>query len=277
MEYKIIADSCCDFTPELKSRLDIRSVPLTMRLGKNEYTDDASLKLESFMEEMKACTDKVGSAAPDPFLYQKAMEEAHSSFVITLSSKLSASYSNAVIGQSYAEESGEHSTYVFDSKSASAGETLVALKLNDLIDGKMPRETIIDTVNKFINNMKTYFVLENYDNLLKNGRLNKLTGKLIRILNIKLLMGSDGNGNIKLYAKPRGIKQMIENLLTLIHDSGKNIGEERMVISHCNNSELASDIKSAVKQRFNFKDIIVVPTGGLSSLYADNKGVIVAF
>lgn len=277
MEYKIIVDSCCDLTSELKGRLDIRSVPLTMRLGKNEYTDDESLHLADFMEEMQACADKVGSSAPDPFLYQQAMEAAHNSFVITLSSKLSASYSNAVIGQSYAEESGEHSAYVFDSKSASAGETLVALKLNELISNNTPKETIINTINKFINNMKTYFVLENYDNLLKNGRLNKLTGKLIRILNIKLLMGSDGNGNIKLYAKPRGIKQMIENLLTLIHDSGKNISEENMVISHCNNPELASDIKNAVKQRFNFRDIIIVPTGGLSSLYADNRGIIVAF
>ena len=277
MEFKIIADSCCDLTPELRNRLGILSVPLTMRLGNSIYTDDGSLDLPGFMDDMKNCTDKVGSAAPDPYLYQQAIESAPNTFVITISSKLSASYSNAVIGQSYAEENNQYSAQVFDSKSASAGETLIALKLNELISKNMPKESIIRTINKFIDNMKTYFVLENYDNLLKNGRLNKLTGTLIRILNIKLLMGSDGNGDIKLYAKPRGIKQMFESLLTLIHDSGKDTSQENMVISHCNNPELATDLCNAVKQRFNFKDIIIVPTGGLSSLYADNKGIVVAF
>ena len=277
MEYKIITDSCADFTDELRADLGICSVPLTMRLGDKEFKDDEELKLDEFMAEMKACTAKVGSAAPDPHLYQEAMESVPESFVVTLSSNLSASYSNAVIAKNDAEKSGAHSVLVFDSKSASAGETLIAMKIRELIDRALPKESIISTVENFIKNMKTYFVLENYDNLLKNGRLHKITGTLIRILNIKLLMGSDGNGNIKLYAKPKGIKQMIESLLTLIRESGKNFAEEKLVISHCNNRKLADDIKAAVKARFGFKDIIIVPTGGLSSLYADNQGVIVAF
>ncbi len=277
MEYKIIVDSCCDMTAQLKKRLGVMAIPLIMRLGQKEFTDDESLDLTGFMAEMKACTERVGSASPAPFLYKKAIESARNSFVVTLSSQLSGSYASAVMGKSYAEESGKADTHVFDSKSASAGEVLVAVKIRELLQNGMSKSHIIPTVNHFIENMKTYFVLERYDNLLKNGRLSKIKGKLISVLNIKLVMGSDGNGNIALYDKFRGSKQMIEKLLSFIESSGKKTHGENLVISHCNNLSMAKQLVAAIEQKYHFKEIFIVPTGGISSLYADDKGIVMAF
>lgn len=264
-------------TPQLKERLDVTTVPLTMTLGQKEFVDDDSLDLSGFMTEMKACTEKVGSASPPPLSYQEAIEGAQNSFVVTLSSRLSGSYASAVMGKTFAEENGEAEAYVFDSKSASAGEVLIAIKIRELIQCGMSCGRIIKTVNQFIDGMKTYFVLENYDNLLKNGRLSKINEKLIRFLNIKLVMGSDGDGNIALYAKIRGVKQMIEKLVSYIETSGKKTEGENLVISHCNNPSLAEQLSAVVKQRFRFKEILVVPSRGLSSLYADDQGIVMAF
>ncbi len=277
MNYTIIVDSCCDMTPKLAGRLGTTSVPLTMRLGNKEFTDDAALDLPGFMAEMKACKEKVGSASPSPVSYQEAMEAAGHSFVVTLSSQLSGSYASAELGKTHAEESSGADTHVFDSKSASAGEVLVAVKIREMLSNGLPKEQIISAVNAFIDGMKTYFVLERYDNLLKNGRLNRITEKIISILHIKLVMGSDGNGNIALYAKPRGTKQMLDKLVALIKSSEKPTSGESMVISHCNNPSLAEQLKNAVKQHFDFKEIFIVPTGGISSLYADDKGIVMAF
>jgi len=125
--------------------------------------------------------------------------------------------------------------------------------------------------------MKTYFVLENYDNLQKNGRMSKLKGKFVQILGLKLVMGADETGNIALFAKPRGVQQMIEKIMSLIEKSEKDTNGQSMVISHCNNLELANQLSSEIKRQFHFNDIFIVPTGGLSSLYADDKGVVMAF
>ena len=276
MENKIIVDSCCDVTPKMKKQFNITSVPLTMLLGSKEFVDDDSLDLDDFMAQMKACTEKVGSAAPSPGLYQDAIKDAENAFVVTLSSKLSGSYSSAVIGKSFEENKGKD-VHVFDSKSASAGQTLIAIKLHQLLTMGNPKEAVVGFMKKFIDNIKTYFVLENYENLQKNGRLNKITYKLIQILGLKLIMGSDGQGNIALYEKPRGVRQMIKQLLALIEKSGKKTEGENLVISHCNNPELAEQLSSEIKQRFRFGDIFIVPTGGLSSLYADDKGIVMAF
>ena len=277
MKYKIIADSCCDFTHELKERFDVTHVPLTLRLGSKEFTDDENIDLPGFMSEMKVCKEKVGSAAPAPYLFQDAMEKAEQSFVITLSSELSGTYNSAIAGKKFAQENKDIFTHVIDSKSAAAGEALIAIRLREFIQSGMARDAIIQAISRFVDNMKTYFVLENYDNLKKNGRMSKVTGTLATILDLKLLMGADGNGGITLVAKQRGISRAIDKIVSLIKESGKKPEEETLVVSHCNNQALAERLTDAIRRLYNFKEIFVIPTKGVSSLYADDKGVVLAF
>jgi len=279
MDYKIIVDSCCDMTPELAERLGVASVvPMTMMLGGKEFVDDERLDIPGFMDEMKACLERVSSAAPTPFAFMEAIGAAINSFVVTISSQLSASYANAELGKSLAEEEGTADVHVFDSKSASAGEVLVAIKLRELLTANgISKDQIISSVNQFIDDMKTYFVLERYENLIKNGRLNKVTGKIVQILNVKLIMGSDGNGGIQLHAKPRGTQQMLDRLISLIRNSDKPTSGESMVICHCNNLPLATQLSNAIKRHFDFREIFIVPTRGAISLYADDKGIVLAF
>ena len=277
MKRKIIVDSCCDLTADMRAEMSIKSVPLTMMLGDKEYCDDSSLDIGGFLHDMGEYPEKASSAAPSPFLYQDVMGDADETYVVTLSSKLSSSYNNAVIGNNESVVNGNEPACLLDSKSASAGETLIAIKLHELIQAQMPKEQIIHTIRGFIDNMKTYFVPENLENLKKNGRLNKVTGSLIQMLNIKLILGADGNGEIALFEKCRGAKKMLHQLVSLIATSGRQTENENIVISHCNNPGLAEEIKMLISERYSFKKIYIVPTGGLSTMYVDNRGVVMAF
>jgi len=278
MEYKIIVDSCCDMSPELAERLGVaKVVPMTMMLGEKEYVDDETLDLANFMECMAACKDKVSSAAPSPHAFMEAIESAINSFVVTISSQLSAAFANAELGKSYAKERGIDNTHIIDSKSASAGEVLVVLKLRELLSAGIPKDQIITSMNNFVDNMKTYFVLERYENLIKNGRLSKVKGKIVQLMNVKLIMGSDGNGSIALHAKPRGTNQMIEKMVSFVKIAGKPTTGESMVICHNNNLPLAQQLENVFKKHFDFKEILIVPMRGAISLYADNKGIVMAF
>ena len=278
MDYKIVVDSGCDMTPQLAERLGVTSVvPMTMILGSKEYVDDETLNLPGFMADMKACTERVSSAAPSPFAFMEAIGSAINSFVVTISSQLSASYENAQLGKELAKENGAANVHVFDTKSASAGEVLVAVKLRELLSNGIPKDQIVSLVNHFIDNMKTYFVLERHDNLIKNGRLNKITGRIVQTLNIKLILGSDGNGNIALFEKPRGTEQMLDRIVSLIRKSNRPTSGENMVICHCNNLPLATRVSGVIRGQFDFKEIFVIPTRGLISLYADDRGIVMAF
>ncbi|HOV69100.1 MAG TPA: DegV family protein [Clostridia bacterium] len=276
MDYKIIVDSCCDLTEEQRKEMGVISVPLNMVLGDEVFVDDDSLDLPDYMEKMHKYKGRIGSACPTPEMYRQAFVDAKKSFAVTLSNNLSGSYSSAVMGKRAAEDDGAE-THVFDSKSASAGEVLIVFKIRKLLAEGMARLKIIQTVENFIREMKTYFVLDNIDNLLKNGRLNRIKGSIIQVLNIKPIMGSDGDGNIALYSKARGQNQIIETMADTIKKSGRETKGQDMVIAHCNNQSLAEKLSNVIKSRYNFANILIVRTRGISSMYANIGGVIMAF
>lgn len=276
MDQRIVVDSCCDVTKTLCEDLHITTVPLTITLGERSITDDENIDLPQFMIDMHNCKSRIGSAAPSPVLFKEAFLESKTSYAVTLSSNLSASYSSAMLGREMAIEEGAD-VHVFDSKSASAGEVLVALKTGEMIKAGIQKSEIIASIEGFIKQMKTYFVLENIDNLLKNGRMNKITGTLITMLGIKPIMSEDGDGNIALYSHARGEKQIIEKLTDTITKSDRDFEGQSMVIAHCNNPGLADKLMNEIKKRVPFKEILIVPTRGISSMYANNKGLIMAF
>lgn len=275
MNYKLVADSCCDLTNELKREWDVTSVPLTLTLAEKEFTDDDNLDLPQFMEEMHACKGRVGSAAPAPGLYADAFRGADA-FAVTLSSNLSGSYASAMAGKSIAEESGAN-VHVFDSRSAAAAEVLIVLKIRKLIREGLQKADIIAHVEHFIREMRTFFVLDNIDNLLKNGRLNRITATIISTLHIRPIMGADGDGNISLVSHVQGWKQVVKKLADTIATDGRPTKGKSLVITHCNNSPMAEELKSEIERRYEFSEILVLPTRGVSSLYANEKGVILAF
>ncbi len=275
MDYKIVADSGCDLTPELKKETAVETVPLTMSLGNETYVDDESLDVGRFMASMHASRHQPKSSCPSPYDFMEKCDKGKTNFIVTLSSKLSGSYASASMARSMLEEQGVYS-YVFDSKSASAGQLLIVKKLHELIAAGIGRLDIIKRIEEFIDNMKTVFVLENLDNLVKNGRMSKVTGIIAGALNIKLLLKSDGHGEIALYSKARGIQNSIIKLAETIGDMCADTADRILAVTHCNSRHIDL-FKGLIKERYSFKDILVAPTKGLTGMYANDGGIIVAF
>ena len=131
MEYRIIGDSCLDLTPEMKKEGKIKIVSLTLQVDGVDFIDDDSFDQKKFI---KAVADFEGcpkSSCPSPEEYKKAFgEDEVTAFCVTLSAELSGSYNSAVLGQRLVEEEFPNKkVYVFNSRSACIGETLVALKI----------------------------------------------------------------------------------------------------------------------------------------------------
>lgn len=140
------------------------------------------------------------------------MEEYHCDaehvYAVTLSAELSGSYNSAVLGKNlYEEEYGEKDIYVFNSRSASVGETLIGLKIAECEEKGMSFQEVIETVESYIEEQHTYFVLETLDILKKNGRLKGLKAVVATALNIKPVMGSTPEGSIQQLSQARGIKR----------------------------------------------------------------------
>ncbi len=277
MDIKIVADSCCDLSEEIKKKTNIDIVPLTMRIGEKEYVDDDTLDKQDYIKAMKESRTAPSTSCPAVYDFMEKFREAKNIFVVTISSKLSGTYNSAMQAkQAILEEAGDRFIHVFDSMSACIGETLVSLKIHEHIKNNLKNLEIVDRVNSYIKEMKTFFVLENMDNLVKSGRLNPLVAKAAGILNIKPIMGSD-NGNIRLVDKVRGYERALKRLVEVIGEEGSRLEEKVLGIAHCNCLQRALDFKNRIMERYNFKDIIIVGMSGISSTYANDGGLVIAF
>jgi DegV family protein with EDD domain len=278
MKYKIIADSCCDLNEKLKKRLNIGLVPLNIHIGSKSYKDDEKLDTKMLLHHMGNSTESPKTASPSPNNFMEAYKNSDNIFVVTLSSKLSGTYNSAMMAKEMLkEEIGNKFIHVFDSLSASIGETLVGMKISELINKGCDNLSIIDKTNAYIKEMKTLFVLDSLDNLVKAGRLNALKGKIASMFSIKPIMSDNGEGEISVLEKVRGSKKALRRLVDLIGEHGERFEEKILGIAHCNCLEKALQFREEVRKKYKFKDIIIVETAGISTVYANDGGLIIAF
>nr|WP_307905923.1 DegV family protein [Clostridium botulinum] len=258
--------------------MNIEAVPLTLQLEDREYIDNESLDILKYIKDMAKCKTAPKTACPSPQDYMESYKGNGKVFVVTLSSKLSGSYNSAVLAKNlFLEEVNNKFIHVFDSVTASVGQTVIALKISELSKLNLGEIEIVEKINKYISEMKTFFLLESLDHLAKAGRLNPIIAKVANMLSIKPIMGSNDDGTIRMVEKTRGYKKAFKRFIDVIGEEGSNLEQKVLGIAHCNCLERALKFKEEVLKRYNFKDIVVVEMSGLSTTYADNGGLVIAF
>ena len=280
MSYKIIGDSCMDCTPELLATGKIKLVPLILEVGGMRVTDDENFDQCSFLKAVSECEDAAKTACPSPQAFMEAYEgEEERVYCVTLSQHLSGSFNAATLGREmYYEEHEEDGKKiaVFSSDSASVGETLIAMKIMELEREGMSFEEVCEQVEEYIYNQTTYFVLDNLETLRKNGRLTGLTALVASVLNIKPLMAGD-HGVIVKVGQERGTKRALQKMAANCALNVKNPEKRIFAIAHCNCRERAEFVIREVKKMVSFKDYYVTNTAGVSTVYANDGGIIVSY
>lgn len=278
MSYKVIVDSCGELTEDMKTSGLFETASLGLEVGDCHIVDDETFDQADFLKKVAECPTCPKSSCPSPESYMEGYHcDAEHIYAVTLSSELSGSYNSAVLGKNlYAEEYGEKEIHVFNSKSASVGQTLIAMKIRECEDQGMSFQEVVEKVEAYIEGMHTYFVLESLETLRKNGRLTGLKAVAATVLNIKPVMGATPKGEICQLGQARGIKKALKKMTDCVIEDLKNAEEKVLAISHCNCPERAQEVKRMLEEQARFKDIIILDTRGVSSMYANDGGVIIA-
>ena len=264
MSYKIIVDSCGELPERCKNDPHFESVPLSMQVDEYLIVDDETFDQADFLKKVAESPNCPKSSCPSPERYMEAYScEAEHVYAVTLSGNLSGSYNSAVLGKNlYHEEHGDKKIHVFDSCSASVGETLSF-------------EEIVETVTAYREAQNTYFVLETLEVLRKNGRLSNLKAFVANALNIKPYMGATPDGQIIQLGQTRGINRAVLKMIDTLVDEVKNPEGKLVAISHCNCPARAEMAKNEILKRISVKDVIILDTKGISSMYASDGGIII--
>ena len=273
--YRIILDSCGELTESMKAEGCFINVPLTLIVGDEEIVDDSSFDQKSFLKKVEECPSCPKSACPSPEEYMEKFDKDDENYVVTLSSNLSGSYNSACLARDmFLEEYPDAKVAVFDSRSASVGETLIGLKIKELLDMNKSFDEVVEEVERYIAEQHTYFVLESLEALRKNGRLSNLKALIANTLNIKPVLASTDEGTIVQLGQARGMNKSLEKMVEFFKETAINVENKTIAISHCNCVERALQLKGLIESSCKVKDIVIVDTAGVSSLYASDGGII---
>lgn len=273
---KIIADSGCDFTEEML-HADVKRIPLTLQLGDITYEDSAELDIPSYIAALNANPRGRKTAAPSPEKFYNAYDEGDEIFAVTLSRHLSGSYTSAQTAKNmYIEEKGEKFIHVIDSQSASAGETRIVHELLRLIDKGLTAQEIKAEIDKFVLQMKTYFILESFNTIVDSGRMNGYVAKLASMLNIVPICAGV-EGKMALLTQTRGRKKAYAKLAELMGEAGRDTSQCELFITHVDAYDEAESLSQYLNGKLGFKNTVIAPPTGLVCTYADYHGLIIAF
>lgn len=278
MKWNIVTDSSCDLFPEEyeNGEVGLSSVPFVISVGDRDFKDDENLDVAEMVDAMEEYSGVSRSSCPSPDEWLKEFDKADMNIVLPISSNLSGSMNSALTAKNLAlESSPEKKIAVVDSRSTGPEIAMCVERIRDMIKSGMNFDNIVSEVQNFFKDTHITFALSSFDNLVKNGRMNKIVGFIAKKLGMwGIGVGSD-EGKIEIKGKVRGSVRMIGMLIEEMKEKGFDGG--RVIISHCQNSKLAEVLRDKIISTWNSADVSIMPTRGLCSFYAEREGLILSF
>lgn len=278
MKWNIVADSSIDLF-ELESayeNIEFNTVPFSIGVGEKEYLDDSSLDIGTLMGAMKECKTASRTACPSTGAWYEQFKKEGNVIAITITSNLSGSYNSACVARDMVlENASDKKIAIIDSLSVGPEMILIVRKLCELINEDKDFDTVMREVRKYMNHTHVTFALSSFDNLVKNGRMNRVTGFVANKLGFLGVGIASEHGTIKVKGITRGRRKATEAIINDMKLRGTYIKE--VVISHCQNIEFAEQVKTAILNIWNDATVTIIPTRGLCSYYAEKGGLIIGF
>ena len=276
MSYLVVIDSCGELTDEMKASGHFVSAPLTLDVDQYHFVDDDTFDQLEFLRRVKESPNCPRSACPSPECYKSYFEQDYDHiYAVTLSAALSGSYNSAEVGKGMVlEEHPDKKIYVFNSRSASIGETLIGRKIAEYEEAGLPFEEIIEKVEAYIASQTTWFVLESLDALRKNGRLSNFKAFVATALKIKPICSSTPDGEIQQAGQARGINRALVKMVEMAAESAEHMENKEIAVSHVNNRERGEMVLDAIRERVKAKNYFLENGRGVTSLYASDGGII---
>lgn len=278
MNYKIVVDSSANLKSDYIKSEDIgfEVVPLTIKILDKEYVDNDDINLEEMLAAFHSTKEKATTSCPAPGVFAESFSGAKYVFVITITSQLSGTHNSAVVASKDAKLK-EECIHIIDSMSVGPSMHLIVDKLEELINAGKSYEEICKEIDEYRDSLQLLYVLDSFENLVRNGRMSKVTAIIASTLHIKPLCIAE-NGQIKIYQKIRTYEAAIKRMIMVIKDLKPIESISKVVLTYVNDKQKAEEIKSSITRFYpQIKEIIITKAKGLTGFYALENGILMSF
>jgi DegV family protein with EDD domain len=258
----LVTDSTCDLNPELIENYQINMLPININFGENHYLDKITIQPEQFYKLLDERVDypKTSQVNEKSFLSLFSHLASHydSIIAIHLSEKLSGTfYSSQKAAKTISRELGKPIT-VLNSKSASGGLGLIALRVAQAIESGIPHDEVVRMADKWISNTHLFISVSTLEYLIKGGRLSATKGWIARMFNINPIISIDETGKVEMIDKAFNQRSNKEKVMGHIRKMSRDRKIWNYIILHANNSEAADWYSRKMKESVGKEALSVI-------------------
>lgn len=274
---KLVTDISCDLPKEIIDRYNIEIIGLNVSFGDETFISGIDIDNKTFYEKMDNYKELPKTSCPSPERFMKAYEgEQECVLVLTLTSKLSATYSTAVLAKDmFIQENENKKIEVIDTESGSVGAGLLVIRAAELIEEGKGFDEIVSELEKLKKEVVFFGTLDTLENAIKGGRISALKGGIINALNFKVIIQID-EGIVKPIDKARGEVKSLKKVLEYIESNATDCENKRLSIGHSNCPEKAIKVKSLIEENYIFKDVIISEVGSVMGTYTSKGAILVS-
>ncbi|TGE33593.1 DegV family protein [Desulfosporosinus sp. Sb-LF] len=262
----LVTDSTADLTEEVIKKCDIHIIPLKVRFGEQEYSDE-ELTSEEFYQRLTKEEElpKTSQPSPEEFgrLYSQLLEEYQEVISVHISSALSGTFNVANL----AKEKFKEKIHLVDSKTISLGMGLMMMEAARNIKEGQETARILDNLLKARKNIETLFTLNTLDYLQKGGRIGRVQGFMGSLLNIKPIIRVGDDGVYHTYGKAHSQKKALESVVRIFEELTKGRKPTRLAVAHGAAQQAGIYLMEALENAFELKTTVFTQVGSVIGVH----------
>ena len=266
-----VSDTACDLPDELVVQYDIGLVPTQLIVDERAYRDRLELSSAEFFERLRGGLDaSTSQPTPQAFTdgYADAARAADQVIAVVVSKALSGTCANA---EAAARRFNGGRVTVVNSRSASLGEGMLVLRGVELAAAGWAPERIVRELERVRDQSGGFFTVDNFDRLVRSGRVGRGRAWLGTKLNLKPVMTVTREGAIGPAARVRGAAAARARTLELVDKAlAGNPRELRLGVVHGDIPEFAEALRAELVARYRPKQCLVAP---ITPVIAAHAGV----
>jgi len=217
----IVTDSVADLPPQVAEELGITVVPLVVRFGTDLYRDGLDMSPDQFYERLRTSKALPATSVPPPGayadVYDKLAEKTNEILVITLTSKLSATYQVAL--QAVGLMNKKARVEVMDSQWAIMAQGFIVIAAAKAAQSGASLDEVLDVARHTMQRVDMYAAFDTLEYLERGGRIGKAQAFLGSLLKVNPIIGLK-DGEVYPLGRERSRAKAIDHLYNLAASFG---------------------------------------------------------
>jgi DegV family protein with EDD domain len=279
----VVTDTAASYSPAEAAAYGISVVPLELKFienGRVTPCSEADISPDEFYRRMRASDSlpQTSGAVTGRItkMYLELAKRTSSIISIHITSKHSVAWESAVLGAQIAqEERPDLRIEVIDSKQITLGTWFPAELAAQMAQQGAQLEEIKQAVLTAVSKTRLLIVLASLENVVKGGRLPRLSGYLGTLLDIKPIIELV-DGEVRDVAKVRTHARAVKEMVRRVAEEQAQRGIVKMAVAHTNDPAIAERVRAALAEFFP-GDIPIHEAGAVLGVHAGEGAVGVVF